>query len=93
MASGDDVTSICEDFSRDIRDVIIDKKEINSAMPLLCELVLEAMDSGTLKHEQKLFVDTLACLYKAHRSNLPNIRDDCKTHARDIIRIVTELHG
>src|SRR5258705_13784301 len=44
MASGDDVTSICEDFSRDIRDVIIDKKENNSILPLLCELVLEAMD-------------------------------------------------
>ena len=60
-------------------------------MPLLCELICEAMESGTLKHEQKLFVDTLQCLYMAHRFNLPNIIDDCKNHARDII--VTNLHS
>ncbi len=93
MASGDDVTSICEDFSRDIRDIITNKKESNSCLPLLCELVLEAMESGTLKHEQKLFVDTLACLYLGHKNNYTTMVDDCKNHARDIIRIVTELHG
>src|SRR5258705_7394784 len=63
MASGDDVTSICEDFSRDILHIITNKEESNSVMSLLCEIIREAMDSKTLKHEQKLFVDTLACLY------------------------------
>src|SRR5258705_2438075 len=89
MASGDDVTSICEEFSRDIRDMIIDKEESNSPTSLLCELIYEAMDSMTLKHEQKLFEDALICLYMAHKNNYQTMLDDCQNHARDIIRIVT----
>ena len=90
MQSGENIITIVENFPQGIQD-IIKKEESNSAMPILCQLICEGMESGTLKHEQKLFIDTLVCLYKAHRNNLPNIVDECKNHARHIIRTVSNL--
>ena len=94
IASGDDDTTISDTFINDtlkmIRNVKIiynNNEQCNSPLPLLCDLICEAMDSGTLKHGRKLFCDILIRVSMASRAHLYTLRDDYTNDARSMIRI------
>ncbi len=91
IESENNITTITDNFKNDARELMLgNKEESNSPMMLLCELIYDGIESGTVANERKLFEDMLQCLHLADRKNLPEICDDCIKHIRDLFRIVTK---
>ena len=68
IGSENNITTITDNFKNDARELMLgNKEESNSPMMLLCELIYDGIESGTVTNERKLFEDALICLYMAHK--------------------------
>ncbi len=81
-----DLTTSCNNFANDARDMVCNEDDSDSPMPVLCYLIIEALDNGTIKYDRKRFFETLHLLYKAYQKNDTTLCHQYRDQARNLIR-------